>query len=299
VNFHLRENVSVAICAKSAGKYIGNCIKSLLDQTFNDFEIIIVEDPPFDRTETLIRNFADKRIKHQRNKNHLGLTRSRNECLKLAKGDFIFFTDADCVVSKRWVEKGLCSFREEGCIGVEGRTCYVSEKYNLRYSDAHSYVENKSGGQFMTCNMAYKKSAIESIGGFDEKYVNAEDRDLALRAMKVGKIRFNPEMVVYHQKTTRKPLPLRQIGKNLKYSHPRVLLYKQSGDKPLSLWRIVNPLNLATALFPPILLTTLLFKFRLFKSKEDFNLLPYLYIDAVFERLQIWRTCAIERVFLI
>ena len=151
----------------------------------------------------------------------------------------------------------------------------------------------------MTCNMAYKKSILDCLGGFDETFVNSEDRDLALRAMKIGKIQFNPEMLVYHQKITQKPRKFSQMGKYIKYAHPKVLLFKKSGDKPFSLWRIVSPLNLATILFPPLVLTTLLFKFKSFRTMEDLNLLPYIYLDAVFERLQIWKTCARERVFLI
>lgn len=297
----MQNNVSVTICTKGADKYIGHCIRSLLDQTFNDFEIIIVEDPPFDRTKRIITAFGEKKIRYIRNQKYLGLTKSRNRCVELAEGNYIFFTDADCIVSKKWVEQGLKSLREQDLIGVEGRTYYVSEKYQPRYSDAHSYVENSKGGQFMTCNMAYKKSIIEYLGGFDERYVNAEDRNLALRAMKIGKIQFNPEMVVYHQKITRKPKKFGQMLKNIKYSHPvpLILLYKESGNKPFSLWRIVNPLNLATILFPPLVLTHLLFNFNSFKGMEDFNLLPYVYLDAMVERLQLWQSCARERVFLI
>jgi len=295
----MQYNASVTICTKGADNYIGKCIRSLLDQTFNDFEIIIVEDPPFDRTKKIIQAFGEEKIRYTRNQKYLGLTKSRNRCVELAEGNYVFFTDADCIVSKKWIEQGLNSLHKQNCIGVEGRTYYVSEEYQPRFSDAHSYVENINGGQFMTCNIAYKKSIIKSIGGFDEKYVNSEDRDLALRAMKIGKIQFNPAMVVYHQKITRKPKKFSQMGKNIKYSHPKVLLYKESGDKPLSLWRVVDPINLATVLFPPIVFTKLLFNIRSFKTLEDFNLLPYAYLDAVFERLQIWRTCARERVFLI
>lgn len=161
---------------------------------------------------------------------------------------------------------------------MEGRTYYVSEKYQKRYSDAHSYVENINGGQFMTCNIAYKKSVIESLGGFNENFVNAEDRDLAIRASKIGKIQFKSEMVVYHQRITRKPIRFHQMGQNK---------------------RIVDPLNFATVFFPPLFLSTLLFNFNSFKTIEDLKLLPDVYFNALFERLQIWRTCARERVFLI
>lgn len=59
----MQNNVSVTICAKGADKYIGKCIRSLLDQTFNDFEIIVVEDPPFGKTKEIINAFWRKKNK--------------------------------------------------------------------------------------------------------------------------------------------------------------------------------------------------------------------------------------------
>ena len=57
----MQTNVSVAICVKDADKHIGKCISSLLDQTFKDFEIVIVEDPSFDRTKNTIDPFEEKK----------------------------------------------------------------------------------------------------------------------------------------------------------------------------------------------------------------------------------------------
>ncbi len=60
-----------------------------------------------DKTKNLIENFQDKRIKYFKNEKWLGITKSRNRSIKFAKGDYIFFTDGDCVVSKDWIEQGL------------------------------------------------------------------------------------------------------------------------------------------------------------------------------------------------
>ena len=104
-------------------------------------------------------------------------------------------------------------------------------------------------------------------------------------------------MIVCHQKINRKPMKLSHMGKNIKCLHPRVILYKKFDEKPFSFWRIINPLNLASIFFPLLILSNL--KFNSFKTIEDYNLLPYAYLDAIFERLQIWNTCAREKVFLI
>jgi len=263
-----------------------------LAQTIRNFEIIIVEDPPFDRTKDIIDTFEDKRIRYVRNQRNYGLSKSRNQSVELARGEYIFFTDADCIVSKNWIEKGLKSFQELNSIGVEGKTYYVSEEYEPTYSD--SFIENKKGGKFMTCNMAYKKSVIERIGGFDERYTYMEDKDLALRAMKLGRIIFNPEMIVFHQKVTVKPP---QFVRGAKRARNRVLLYKKFGERERMLWRIVYPSDLMAILFPPLIFGSLFI--HRYKTKEDLGLFPFIYIKGIYARLNLWDMCIRERVFLI
>jgi GT2 family glycosyltransferase len=146
----------------------------------------------------------------------------------------------------------------------------------------------------MTCNIAYKKSVIESVGGLDERYTYLEDRDLALRVLRLGRIHFNPEMIVYHQKITLNPKQFVQIGERIRN---RVLLYKKLGEKKLFLWRIVYPLSLMVVIFPPLILGSF-FRNR-YKTREDFALFPFIYLRLIYERLNLWDMCAKERVFLI
>ena len=287
-------SVSVAICVKNSEKYIADCLISLLNQTHTDFEIVIVDDLSTDNTQKEIEKFTDKRIKYFRNPKVLGLSNSRNQCLKLANNQYMFFTDSDCIVSKNWIEEGLKYLELTNSVGVEGKTYYVSEDYKPTRSD--SVIENKQGGEFLTSNIAYKKNVIESIGGFDERLFYLEDRDLALRVIKQGKIFFNPKMIVRHQKKSLNKEQFVQEGKRLRN---RVLLYKKSKDKPRSLFfgRIVGPADFAGLIFPPLIFVGIISKRH--KSKADFDLIPFIYVRLVIERLNFWDMCAREKVFLI
>lgn len=288
----MKPTVSVLISVRNVEKYISECIKSILDQTFSDFEIVIIDDMSSDNTKNIIEKFDDKRIRYFRNEKLLGLSKSRNQCLKHAKGEYIFFTDGDCTVSKKWIEEGLRYLKKLNCVGVEGKTYYVSEEYKPTRSD--SVIESRREGQFMTCNIAYKKNVLECIGGFDERFTYLEDRDLALRAIKHGKIYFNPKMIVCHQKKSLKPKQFMQTGKRLRN---RVLLYKKFRDKPFFFWRIAYPLDLAKIIFPPLIFGS--FFCNRYRTKEDFDLLPFIYVRLVYQRLNFWDMCARERVFLI
>jgi len=288
----MKTNVSVVICIRNVEKYLGKCIRSILDQTFKDFEIVMIDDMSVDNSKHVIEKFDDKRIRYFRNEKHLGIAKSRNRGLELSKGKHIFFTDGDCIVSKNWIEQGLKSLKAAECVGVEGKIYYVSEEYKPTFSD--DVCENKYGGQFMTGNIAYKKSVIKSVGGFDERYSYHEDRDLALRILKHGKIYFNPNMIVYVQQQTRTPKNLIESASHIRN---RVYLFKKFKERKQMLWRVVYPRNLTIVFFPPVVFLSLFF--HRFAKLDNFKLLPFVYTHAIYERLQLWKECARERVFLI
>jgi glycosyltransferase involved in cell wall biosynthesis len=283
---------SVIVCVRNADKYIGKCIKSILYQTFQDFELVIINDCSNDGTKKIVSGFNDKRIRYFENEKHLGIARSRNRGLQESRGKYIFFTDGDAIVSENWVEEGLRCFEKLNCVGVEGKIWYVSENYKHTFSDR--FCESQYGGDYMTGNIAYRLDIVKKIGGFDEKYSYHEDRDLGLRIRKYGKICFNPRMIVYGQQQTLTPTELIKRAKTIEN---RVYLYKKFGERAPGFFKMVYPNNLAKILFPPLIMITLIF--HRFETSDDFKLLPFTYISALFERLQLWKTCAQERVFLI
>jgi len=287
----LETSVSVLICVRNVEKYIGNCLKSILSQTFRDFEIVIVDDDSNDKTKKIIENFRDKRVRYFKNEKWLGITKSRNRSLKYAKGEYIFFTDGDCFVSLDWIEQGLKFLKDSDCAGVEGMIYYVSEEYKPTFSD-HTYARGR--GKFATGNIAYKKNIVESVKGFDERYSYFEDRDLGFRILRTSKIEFNPNMVVYVQKES---LTLTGLIKNAPIIKNRVYLFKRFQDKETISWRIVDPWSLEKILCPPLFFMGL-FSNR-FKRLDDYRLLPLTYVKTILERLYLWRECAKERVFLI
>jgi glycosyltransferase involved in cell wall biosynthesis len=152
---------------------ISKCLAAILNQSFADFEVIIVDDLSSDHTQKLIDQFQDKRIRYYRNSQVRGLSESRNQCVAYANTEYVFFTDADCAVSKTWLEEGFNVLKNTQAVGVEGKTVYVSENYKPTRADA--VMENRFGGQFLTCNIGYRRSALLRVGGFDERFSYLED----------------------------------------------------------------------------------------------------------------------------
>ncbi len=250
-----------------------------------------MDDASTDETFEIINEFKDNRIRCFRNKEHLGIAKSRNIAFKHSSGKYIFLTDADCIVNKEWIEEGIRCL-EAGYAGVEGKLIYVSENYHPTFST--QFMENVKGGQYMSANVAYRRDLIMAVGGFDENVQWYRDRILGFRIAQFGRICFNERMVAIHSMVVKTPIELINSARRVE---GKVYLFKMFGDRTIVSWRIFNPFNLAKIFFPPLILMSLLF--GEFKTKTDFRLLPFTYLFALIERFHIWKASAKYHVFLI
>ena len=138
-------------------------------------------------------------ILHQEN---AGPAAARNAGIRQASADIIVFLDCDCIPQRDWLEKLVIPLQDDPLIqGVEGRTIPASDAYTILDHD----IENRQGGVYWTCNMAYRTQTLRRLGGFDEGFPwpAAEDIDLAHRVKQVGEIVFEPQAVVAHLVLTR------------------------------------------------------------------------------------------------
>ncbi|HHE3510640.1 glycosyltransferase family 2 protein [Pasteurella multocida] len=101
--------VSVLICAYNVEKYIEECINAVINQTYKNLEIIIVNDGSSDNTYFLLKKLAEKdnRIKILNFNNHIGIISALNEGLKEIAGEYIARTDSDDITKPDWIEKIL------------------------------------------------------------------------------------------------------------------------------------------------------------------------------------------------
>ena len=112
--------ISVVMPAYNAEKYIGESIESILNQTFTDFEFIIIDDGSTDRTAEIIKSYNDKRIKYVKNEINSGIVFSLNRGLDLAQGKYIARMDADDIAMKERFDKQLNYMEHNSCIAVVG-----------------------------------------------------------------------------------------------------------------------------------------------------------------------------------
>ena len=99
--------VSIVTPSYNTGKWIGETIESVLSQTYQNWEMIIVDDCSTDNTDEVVASYSDSRIKYIKNDKNSGAAISRNKAIKAAKGDFIAFLDSDDLWVPEKLEKQL------------------------------------------------------------------------------------------------------------------------------------------------------------------------------------------------
>lgn len=97
--------VSVCIPAYNNAGYIKETIDSILNQTYQNIELIVVDDNSKDNTYEVVSSIPDKRVKAYRNEKNLGMSGNWNRCLKLVSGEFVKLICADDLIEKDAIEK--------------------------------------------------------------------------------------------------------------------------------------------------------------------------------------------------
>ena len=92
--------ISVIVLVYNDQEYVKTAVLSILNQTYKDFELIIINDHSTDKSLEIVKEFKDKRIKVYSNTKNLGISESRNRGIKMSNGEHIFFTDSDCIADK-------------------------------------------------------------------------------------------------------------------------------------------------------------------------------------------------------
>ena len=104
--------VSIIMPSYNTAKFIGQSIESVLNQTYQDFELIIVDDCSTDNTDEVVSAFTDERIRYFKNEKNSGAAVSRNKALREATGKWIAFLDSDDLWEKNKLERQIAFMSE-------------------------------------------------------------------------------------------------------------------------------------------------------------------------------------------
>jgi glycosyltransferase involved in cell wall biosynthesis len=188
--------VSVIMPAYNAEKYIGKAIESILQQTFVNFELIIIDDFSTDNTYDLITKYRkkDKRIIILRNGRNLKLSKTLNKGILYAKGKYIARMDADDWSYKYRLEKQYTFLEEHKDVGIVGGAMkIVNEKDHIiglrTYHETDSAIRNNIFWYSPFCHpvIMIRKSILNRAGNYKDEYNPAEDYELYFRLGKYSR----------------------------------------------------------------------------------------------------------------
>lgn len=195
--------VSVIIPAFNCEKTISKTIQSILDQSYGDVEIIIVDDGSSDSTAKIVKEFKNIKYFYQKNS---GPASARNFGAMNAKGDIVFFTDSDCIAHFDWIETAVKCFNDDvavvaGSYGIANRESLLARCIFEEIKFRHTKLMPKFPKAFGSYNFGVKKNVFHEVGGFNTNYTSAsgEDNDLSYKILKSGhKIFFEKNAIVDH-----------------------------------------------------------------------------------------------------
>lgn len=194
--------ISIILPVYNREDLIKPCVDSLLHQTANDYEIIIVDDCSTDKTNEILSNYRDQRLRLLNNKIQSGPSFSRNRAAQEADGEILAFIDSDCVAHADWIEKLASGFRENLKVGIVGGQILEprSGNYWQSVNTRVDFVAKKKGPvkKVIGCNMAITREFFLE-NKFDENIFPSEELDLCIRCLKQDKIIYYiPEAQVVH-----------------------------------------------------------------------------------------------------
>jgi glycosyltransferase involved in cell wall biosynthesis len=205
----MKAKVSVIIPSKNGGKYLAKTIEAIKRLDHGNFELIIVDDGSSDDTQDILNRFKDIKVITTTG---IGPSAARNLALKEASGEYIAFTDADCIVHPQWLNELLKGYGPASVVSVGGdqQSPQDETKFGRKVQEflksvgfTADYVKNSE--QIVqtkhnpTCNVMYKKDALMDVDGFLEGLWPGEDLELDHKLIHKGyKLYFNPKAIVYH-----------------------------------------------------------------------------------------------------
>lgn len=198
--------VSIVLPTYNRAPVVGRAIKSVLDQTFQDFELIVVDDSSTDNTRSVVESIHDPRVRYVAHEKNRGLAAGRNTGARAARAPYIANQDSDDVWDRHKLKRevavldtadahvGVVYSRIEKDFG-DGKKEYIPSDERGTSGDIH---ERLLRGNFITMQAALmKKECFENVGGFDESLQALQDWDFWIRVSAHYEFVYVPEVGVH------------------------------------------------------------------------------------------------------
>ena len=197
--------ITVVVCTYNGSRVIRDCLEGLALLDYPSFEVIVVDDGSTDGTADIALQY-DVRLIRTENR---GLSSARNTGLEAATGEIVAYIDDDAYPDPQWLKYLALTFGATQHAGVGGpniapaddgpiATCVA----NAPGGPVHVLLSDREAEHIPGCNMAFRKTCLEAIGGFDPQFrVAGDDVDICWQLMEGGwSLGFQPAAMVWHHR---------------------------------------------------------------------------------------------------
>lgn len=256
---------------KTKEEYLREAISSILNQTFTDFEFLILDDCPDDDREKIVKSYQDKRIKYFKNEKNLGISASRNKLIDMAQGEYLAVFDHDDISMPERLEKQVAYLDEHPECGVVG--CKTQRMSNGKQSKNPTNDHEIKLALMRVCAIAHpcsmiRKSVLEANQiYYEEEFSPSEDYALWCRLIPYTKFHNLNDEVLFHY---------RDHAENT--SH---LQAKKMEDATFAIWAFVKAEN-------PALYEEFLLKAKHTTRIRLFGFIPFLTIIKQANRTKVY-----------
>lgn len=197
--------ITVGIPAYNAEKYIGWAIKSVLSQTFGDFELIITDDGSTDRTVEIARSFDDPRITVVADGENHGISYRLNQQIDLAKGEYFARMDADDIMMPNRLDKQFNYMTNHPDVDVIGGGSIIINENNEIYGKRKKLKDQRISTEMWAAGISFNHPTVfGKINYFrdfkyDSSFNGVEDRHLWLRSHKSHKLVIVSDIFMFYR----------------------------------------------------------------------------------------------------
>ncbi|MFT2009544.1 glycosyltransferase family 2 protein [Pontibacter sp. 13R65] len=209
--------LTVLMPVYNAEMFLAEAIDSILQQTYSDFEFLIVDDGSTDNTAHIVKSYADPRIRFIQNEQNLGISETLNRGIRLANAPIIARMDADDISLPNRLEKQVAYLdAHTDCAMVSSLVQVMSESKEFiridRFRSEFFYYNLTFVCWIYHPTVMYRKSAVEAVGMYTEPY--AEDFELFWQLSRKYKIYNLPEVLLHYRMSSQS---LHQVLKKQEY----------------------------------------------------------------------------------
>lgn len=200
-------SITVLMTTYNCGKYISQAIQSVLNQTYNDFELLIIDDGSTDNTLEIVKRFKNEKIRYIQSK-HIGRSSALNLGIKVASNDLISFCDADDILHPQKIENQIKFYKNNNDLVFTDSALFENRKiiYEIKSPTNMKLIKKKIAlhGHFGFTALFNRKFILDG-GGFNQNLSAFEDYELWLRILNKCNIIIVPE-VLYFQRLRKNSL---------------------------------------------------------------------------------------------